>query len=335
MIVWTQEASAIPAHVRKANEKLMNRFNVRPLTLVALLASSLLPAATFAAPPADFTVESPAEGKSFKLSEAKGKYVALHFLLKTECPFCLKHTRDYAKKSVTMPDVVHVFLKPDSADEIKAWSAKANRGDDFADVTIYRDSEAKLADQFGIPSGYQFHGQSVHYPALVLLDPAGKEVFRYVGKSNADRFSYEQFAAKLAELKERPAAIQHYNLSTDKVAINGCDPVAYFTLGKALKGRKEISASHRGVAYHFATEEDKKLFAESPDKYLPTYGGWCATAMAKGEKVEIDPTNFKVTNGRLFLFFKAFYGNAMKDWNKDEPGQTAKADANWKKIAGE
>jgi hypothetical protein len=87
------------------------------------------------------------------------------------------------------------------------------------------------------------------------------------------------------------------------------------------------------VIYYFASEEDRKLFAESPEKYLPTYGGWCATAMAKGEKVEIDPTNFKVTNGRLFLFFKAFYANAIKDWNKDEANLTVKADANWMKIA--
>jgi len=138
------------------------------------------------------------------------------------------------------------------------------------------------------------------------------------------------------ESNEKPAsAIQHYNLGADKVALKGYDPVGYFTLNKALKGRKEINAQHRGVTYWFASEENKKLFTESPTKYLPTYGGWCATAMAKGEKVEIDPTNFKVTNGRLFLFFKAFYANAIKEWNKDEPGQTAKADANWKKIAGE
>jgi len=139
-----------------------------------------------------------------------------------------------------------------------------------------------------------------------------------------------------AELKEKPAtAIQHYNLGADKVALKGYDPVGYFTKNQALKGRKEISALHRGVTYYFATEVNKKLFVESPEKYLPTYGGWCATVMAKGEKVEIDPTNFKVTNGRLFLFFKAFYANAIKDWNKDEPNLTAKADANWKRISGE
>ena len=141
------------------------------------------------------------------------------------------------------------------------------------------------------------------------------------------------FAAGLEE-KSIPA-IQHYNLDADKVALQGYDPVGYITQSKALKGQKEITASCRGVAYYFATEENRKLFVASPDKFLPAYGGWCATAMAKGKKVEIDPTNFKVTNGRLFLFFKAFYANAIKDWNNDEPGLTGKADANWKKISGE
>lgn len=132
-----------------------------------------------------------------------------------------------------------------------------------------------------------------------------------------------------------PPAVQHYNLGPDKVAINSYDPVGYFTQHQALKGSKNFSAQHRGVTYRFVSEENRKLFERSPEKYLPAYGGWCATAMAKGEKVEIDPTNFKVTNGRLFLFFKAFYGNALKDWNKDEAGLTAKADAHWKRISGE
>jgi YHS domain-containing protein len=142
--------------------------------------------------------------------------------------------------------------------------------------------------------------------------------------------------AASAESKEKPAAaIQHYNLGADKVAIKGYDPVGYFTQNAAVKGKKELSSQYRGVTYFFSSDTNKKLFTAAPEKYLPTYGGWCATAMAKGEKVEIDPTNFKITNGRLFLFFKAFYANAIKDWNKDEPGQTAKADANWKKISGE
>ena len=49
----------------------------------------------------DFEVSSPADGKILKSSDLRGKFVALHFLLKTECPFCLKHTHDYATKAST------------------------------------------------------------------------------------------------------------------------------------------------------------------------------------------------------------------------------------------
>ena len=89
------------------------------------------------------------------------------------------------------------------------------------------------------------------------------------------------------------------------------------------------------MTYNFSSADTQAAFQASPVKYLPTYGGWCATAMAKGEKVEIDPKNFKVANGRLFLFFNAWYGDAKKVWLKDEAGQENKADTNWKKISGE
>jgi peroxiredoxin Q/BCP len=150
--------------------------------------------------PNDFTVRSATGAKSFKLSEAKATFVALHFLLKTECPYCIRHTHDYARKSADDSQVVHVFLKPDTDVEIKAWASKL--GEDSLKVTIYRDPGAALAKAYNIPDGYKFHGQTAHYPALVLLDASGKEVFRYVGKSNADRLDYETFSAKLKELAQ-------------------------------------------------------------------------------------------------------------------------------------
>jgi len=125
--------------------------------------------------------------------------VALHFLLKTECPYCLKHTHDYAALAATTPDVLHIFLKPDSADDIEVWSKKI-KSDGLPNLpVIYRDPNARLARQFEIPDGYKFHGETVHFPALVVLDGTGKELFRYVGKSNADRLPAADFTARLAE----------------------------------------------------------------------------------------------------------------------------------------
>jgi len=150
--------------------------------------------------PDDFTVRGVTGTNVFKLSEAKGKFVALHFLLKTECPICIRHTHDYVQKSADDSQAVHVFLKPDTDAEIKAWASKL--GENSLKVTVYRDPDAALAKAYRIPDGYKFHGQTVHYPALVLLDANGKEVFRHVGKSNADRLDYEKFSAKLKELTQ-------------------------------------------------------------------------------------------------------------------------------------
>jgi peroxiredoxin Q/BCP len=164
----------------------------------AVVVAALVNTSLGFANPQDFTVQSATGTNVFKLSEARGKFVALHFLLKTECPYCLRHTRDYVQKSAGDTRVVHVFLKPDADAEIKAWAAKL--GEDSLPVTIYRDPDAALAKAYNIPDGYRFHGQTVHFPALVLLNGDGKEVFRYVGKSNADRLAYDKFAAKLEEL---------------------------------------------------------------------------------------------------------------------------------------
>lgn len=172
------------------------------LLLVLPIMLALTPVAV-RANPADFTVRSATGTNEFKLADARGRFVALHFLLKTECPYCLRHTRDYAEKSAGDQRVVHVFLKPDAEADIKKWAARLT--EDASAPPIYRDPEAAVAKAFQIPEGYKFHGQTVHYPALVLLDRTGKEVFRYVGKSNADRLAYEKFAAKLEELAKATA----------------------------------------------------------------------------------------------------------------------------------
>jgi peroxiredoxin Q/BCP len=156
-------------------------------------------AAVSAAAPADFAVESPTHGTKFKLSGAKSQVIVLHFLLKTECPVCLKHTREYAAKSAANPEVIHLFLKPDSTEEIKKWASHLDAKDLKQLPVIYRDADAKLARAFNIPFGYQFHGQTVHFPALVAIDRSGKELFRYVGKNNSDRLSYAQFEKLMAE----------------------------------------------------------------------------------------------------------------------------------------
>jgi thioredoxin-dependent peroxiredoxin len=167
-----------------------------------LLSFLLMTSAATAANPEDFTVKSSTGSEVFTLKQARGKFVAVHFLLKTECPVCLRHTRDYFAKASTLPDVVQLFLKPDADREIESWAEKLP-ADELAKHPIYRDANAKLAKAFEVPDGYPFHGQVVHYPATILLGPDGKEVFRYVGKNNSDRLRFEKLAEKVAELSKK------------------------------------------------------------------------------------------------------------------------------------
>lgn len=127
---------------------------------------------------------------------------------------------------------------------------------------------------------------------------------------------------------------QHsFNLSKSHLAIQGYDPVAYFTENKAIKGNSGLAAVHNGVTYYFSSQQNKSAFLASPAKYEPQYGGWCAYAMgASGEKVDIDPGTFKLLNGKLYLFYNKFFNNTLKSWNKDEKNLNAKADANWQKL---
>ncbi|OYU68230.1 MAG: YHS domain protein [Cytophagaceae bacterium BCCC1] len=117
------------------------------------------------------------------------------------------------------------------------------------------------------------------------------------------------------------------------LAIQGFDPVTYFTQNKAIEGNKQFAAQYDGVTYYFSNATNKDLFVKEPKKYEPQYGGWCAYAMgATNNKVEIDPETFKILNGKLYLFFHSWTNNTLLKWNKDEANLKAKADKNWQAI---
>jgi hypothetical protein len=117
------------------------------------------------------------------------------------------------------------------------------------------------------------------------------------------------------------------------LAIQGYDPVAYFTENKAIKGKKEFSVSADGVIYYLSTASNKDIFLKEYKKYEPQYGGWCAYAMgANNEKVEIDPETFKILNGKLYLFYHSWVNNTLTKWNKDEMNLKTNADKNWANL---
>lgn len=124
----------------------------------------------------------------------------------------------------------------------------------------------------------------------------------------------------------------NFNIS-DGLALEGYDPVSYFTSQEPQQGKKEISSQFEGVTYRFASEKNKATFEKTPLKYLPQYGGWCAYAMgASGEKVEVDPETFKIKDGKLYLFYNRFFNNTLTKWNADEAALEGQANKHWNRI---
>lgn len=122
-----------------------------------------------------------------------------------------------------------------------------------------------------------------------------------------------------------------FNLE-NKIAIQGYDLVSYFK-GKPLKGKKEIATTYEGILYNFSSVANRDAFLKKPTSYEPQFGGWCAYAMgSSGDKVEINPETYKILDGKLYLFYNAYFNNTLKSWNKDELNLKTKAEKNWKKI---
>ena len=111
-----------------------------------------------------------------------------------------------------------------------------------------------------------------------------------------------------------------------KVAINGYDPVAFFTDAMPVNGSPFISATHQGAVYFFATGEHKKLFTLNPDKYAPQYGGFCAFGVALDALFPVDISTWQVRNGKLYFNLNP---DILKKFNADFVGSVAKADNNW------
>ncbi|GMU65624.1 MAG: hypothetical protein AMXMBFR36_18980 [Acidobacteriota bacterium] len=119
------------------------------------------------------------------------------------------------------------------------------------------------------------------------------------------------------------------NVDRDGVAVDGYDVVAYFTEQAPVPGRPDLTSVHDGATYRFASAEHKAMFDAAPAKYVPAFGGFCAYAVSRKALRPIDPAIFHFVDGRLFLQHTK---KAFDLFERDEAGNTKKADANWPRL---
>ena len=117
------------------------------------------------------------------------------------------------------------------------------------------------------------------------------------------------------------------NAGADNVAIEGFDTVAYFTMGRPMKGDPEFTYSWNGATWQFAAAEHRDLFAEDPERYAPQFGGFCSMALAHGQIAEVDPEVWTIVDGKLYLNFNKSVGEKFRQNLKEN---IEKADENWR-----
>lgn len=103
-----------------------------------------------------------------------------------------------------------------------------------------------------------------------------------------------------------------------------------FIGGTVIEGSSAHTYQWKGATWKFASRENRDSFAASPRKFAPRYGGYCAWAVARGYTAGIDPEAWRVVDGKLYLNNSK---SIRKRWAQDIPGNIAKGDANWPKIA--
>ena len=112
------------------------------------------------------------------------------------------------------------------------------------------------------------------------------------------------------------AQVKKYSTAGDEVSFDGNDLIEYQN-NKVVKGKKEHILEYDGLTLYFTSAENRNKFQSDPDKYLPAYNGWCATAVANGSLYIPNYSHFKIQDDK-FLFFevRAFF-NGKTAWDKN------------------
>lgn len=130
----------------------------------------------------------------------------------------------------------------------------------------------------------------------------------------------------------RPAlAAEPWIFASDGIAINGYDPVAYFTQGKPVQGSAEHAVDWNGSTWHFSSAENRAKFEMNADGYAPQYGGYCAYAVSQGYTAKTVPEAWTVQDGKLYLNFST---GVRRRWLRNVDVHIKAADANWPSVLG-
>jgi len=113
------------------------------------------------------------------------------------------------------------------------------------------------------------------------------------------------------------------------LAIGGYDPVAFFTDGKPTSGSADFEFHYGGAIWRFCNVGNREAFAARPDIYMPQFGGYDPTGVARGVAVSGNPNVWLISDQRLFLFYDH---GGLEKFTADTDRVIAEAERQWPAV---
>ena len=116
------------------------------------------------------------------------------------------------------------------------------------------------------------------------------------------------------------------------VALEGYDPVSYFTEPEPIQGVADFEYQWGGVPWYFASAANRDVFMRNPEIYAPQYGGHCLVSLSRGFLSDGKPRLYAIKDMKLYLFYsvanrEVFFASG--------DGVVATADGQWDTLKGE
>jgi hypothetical protein len=116
------------------------------------------------------------------------------------------------------------------------------------------------------------------------------------------------------------------------LAIEGYDPVAFYTDGKPLPGSPDFEFTYGGAIWRFRNIGNRQAFAARPDVYMPQFGGYDPLGVANGVAVAGNPSLWRIAGERLFLFYDR---RRLETFTADSERIIAAAERRWPDVMSE
>ena len=130
-------------------------------------------------------------------------------------------------------------------------------------------------------------------------------------------------------LFQSPALASKSTESDSPYFIEGYDVVSYFRDSGPTPGSTYYPLVYKANSLLFANEQNLIDFTTDPESYMPAYNGHCAYGMVFGMKSRVDPLQYDIVDGRLYLQLD---GGTKKRWNRRVSRNIRKSDKIWKKM---